>query len=201
MTREELRALGLTEEQIEGVMKSHGQDVQALNSQIATNATTIATLQAQVTQNNQANQQNQQSQQNQANIQQDNNETNDEVVKLQQQLANMQAEMNRKDIAVYASTKGLSGDAVNNIVNQFGDSDVDAAKKAIDSLSQLLADSNKQAIADFEKQSQKNTPGVGTSKSSDSDKQTSAETIASNLFGASNDNSTSVISHYLSGGK
>lgn len=197
MTREQLRALGLTDEQIEGVMREHGIDVQALNNQIATSAATIATLQGQIAQNQQS-QQEPQNQQNQSN--QINNESNEEVTTLREQLANMQSEMNKKDIAVYASSKGLSGDTVDTIVKQFGASDVDAAKKAIDSLSQLLSDSNKQAIADFEKNSQNNTPGVGGSTSSGSDNKTSAENIASNLFGASK-NSTSVISHYLSGGK
>ena len=44
MDRESLRAMGLTEEQIESVMKSHGQSTQSLQAQIAQNNLEMARL-------------------------------------------------------------------------------------------------------------------------------------------------------------
>lgn len=48
MKREELKQLGLTDEQVEAVIASHGQTVQSLNSQIATLEQSETDLQAQV---------------------------------------------------------------------------------------------------------------------------------------------------------
>ncbi|TYU82176.1 hypothetical protein FZX01_15915 [Listeria monocytogenes] len=48
MKREDLKALGLTDEQIESVMTAHGQSVQSLNTQIATLQQSEKELQSQV---------------------------------------------------------------------------------------------------------------------------------------------------------
>ncbi|MGL9971559.1 phage scaffolding protein [Enterococcus sp. DIV1420a] len=48
MKREDLKALGLTDEQIESVMTAHGQSVQSLNTQVATLQQSEKELQSQV---------------------------------------------------------------------------------------------------------------------------------------------------------
>ena len=44
MTREQLKALGLTDEQIEGVMKQHGIDTQGFNATLTQNNTELTRL-------------------------------------------------------------------------------------------------------------------------------------------------------------
>lgn len=48
MKREELKALGLTDEQVEGVMAGHGRTVQSLNTQIEASKADITSLQSQL---------------------------------------------------------------------------------------------------------------------------------------------------------
>lgn len=145
MTREQLLALGYTEEQVNQIMSLHGQATQSLRATVGQHEATINTL------NNQLSQ-----------LQSKNPPTEPEpddpaLAEAQKQIAELRAEMNRKDIAVYASSKGLSGEQAENVLKAFG-TDVELAKSAIDSISQIISDSNKTAIADFEKQNLQTTP-------------------------------------------
>ena len=147
MTREQLLALGYTEEQVNQIMSLHGQATQSLRATISQNETTINTLNGKLTQ----------IQNQQQNPPEPTPPENPELVEAQKQIAELRAEMNRKDIAVYASSKGLTGEQAENVLKAFG-TDVELAKSAIDSISQIISDSNKTAIADFEKQNLQTTP-------------------------------------------
>lgn len=144
MTREQLLALGYTEEQVNQIIALYGQATQTLRATVGQHEETINALNGQLTQL-----QNQQTEPTPP--------ENPELAEAQKQIAELRAEMNRKDIAVYASTKGLSGEQAENVLKAFG-TDVDLAKTAIDSISQIISDSNKTAIANFEKQNLRDTP-------------------------------------------
>lgn len=147
MTREQLLALGYTEEQVNQIMSLHGQATQSLRATVEQHEATINTLNGKLS----VFQSQQQTQT------EPTPPENPELAEAQKQIAELRAEMNRKDIAVYASTKGLTGEQAENVLKAFG-TDVDLAKSAIDSISQIISDSNKTAIADFEKQNLQTTP-------------------------------------------
>ena len=147
MTREQLLALGYTEEQVNQIMSLHGQATQSLRATVGQHEATINTLNGQLS----ALQSQKQTQTEPAPPE------NPELAEAQKQIAELRAEMNRKDIAVYASAKGLTGEQAENVLKAFG-TDVELAKSAIDSISQIISDSNKTAIADFEKQNLQTTP-------------------------------------------
>lgn len=147
MTREQLLALGYTEEQVNQIMSLHGQATQSLRATVGQHEATINALNGQLS----ALQSQQQTQT------ESTPPENPELAEAQKQIAELRAEMNRKDIAVYASAKGLTGEQAENVLKAFG-TDVELAKSAIDSISQIISDSNKTAIADFEKQNLQITP-------------------------------------------
>lgn len=153
MTREALRALGYTDEQVEQIMRLHGQGVQALQATAAQNAAEITRLRAIETEYNQF--------RNQPPANPAPPEPqNPELAQALQQIADLQKEMNRKDIAVYAGGKGLSGEQVENVLKAFAD-DVELAKAAIDSISQIISDTDKAARDAEKKALLANTPNPG----------------------------------------
>lgn len=147
MTREQLLALGYTEEQVNQIMALHGQATQTLRATVGQHEATINTLNGQLSA----------LQTKQSKPDETTPPENPELAEAQKQIAELRAEMNRKDIAVYASAKGLTGEQAENVLKAFG-TDVELAKSAIDSISQIISDSNKTAIADFEKQNLQSTP-------------------------------------------
>lgn len=147
MTREQLLALGYTEEQVNQIMSLHGQATQSLRATVGQHEATINTLNSQLSAL-----QNQQQTQTEPTLPE-----NPEVTELKKEIEALRSESNRKDIAVYASAKGLTGEQAENVLKAFG-TDVELAKSAIDSISQIISDSNKTAIADFEKQNLQTTP-------------------------------------------
>ena len=158
MTREQLLALGYTEEQVNQIMSLHGQATQSLRATVGQHEATINTLNGQLSAL-----QNQQPAQTEPTPPE-----NPEVVELKKEIEALRSESNRKDIAVYASAKGLTGEQAENVLKAFG-TDVELAKSAIDSISQIISDSNKTAIADFEKQNLQTTPNPGGAPGSDVD--------------------------------
>lgn len=191
MTREQLLALGFTEEQVNSIMALHGQATQNLRGQITT-----LTNDLNVARNNQAaNQSASNTTQQQGNSGDDN-----EMETLRQQIANLQRENARKDIEAYAVAKGLTGDQVKNILNAFGEN-VDVAKQAIDSIGQIISD-NRTAAAREKEQELANgatNPGGGNAGSSNSDEKSNAEKIAERMFGGKKQ-SNDILSHYVNGG-
>ena len=146
MTREELRALGLTDEQVESVMKSHSQVTNTLYQTITQKDAEVAGLKALKKELDEL-----------KGKQEPEPEPKDpKVQELEEKLANMKKEMDKKDIAAYASEKGISGEQAKNILEAF--TDVTLAKSAIDSISQMITDSNNAARDDEKKKIQKDTP-------------------------------------------
>lgn len=151
MTREQLLALGLSEEQVNQIMALHGQATQGLNATITQNNSELQRLRGIEADYNKLKNQPSPEPAPEPEPQ------NPELAEAQRQIAELRREMNRKDIAVYASSKQLSGEQAENILKAFAD-DVEAAKSAIDSISQIITESNKTAIANYEKQNLHNTP-------------------------------------------
>ena len=174
MTRDGLLALGYTEEQVNQIIALYGQATQSLRATISQNEATINTLNGKLTQ----------IQNQQQNTPEPTPPENPELVEAQKQIAELRAEMNKKDIAVYASSKGLSGEQAENLLKGLG-TDVESAKLAIDSISQIISESNKTAIANFEKQNLQTTPNPDgtTGKGSDGDKPEDVKNAESIVFG------------------
>ncbi len=189
MTREQLLAMGFTEEQVNQIMALHGQATQSLRATVGQHETTIATLNGQIAQL-----QNQNPTPTEPTPQPSDNP---ELAEAQKQIALLREEMNRKDISVYASSKGLSGEQAENILKAFG-SDVEVAKSAIDSISQIISDTDKSA-RDAEKQALLNNTPNPSGNPADNDSKSTAEKLASKHFSGQKQ-SNDVLSHYVAGG-
>ena len=190
MNREELRAMGLTEEQIESVMKSHGQSTQSLQAQIAQNNLEMARLRG-VEMEYTAFKANKPKEE-------PKKAEDPAMLEAQRQIAELRSEMNRKDIANYALSKGISGEQSANILLAFGDN-VESAKLAIDSISQIISDTDKSA-RDSEKQMWLNgTPNPSGNVTPPANEPTQAEQIALALgksANATNKQSEAIIASY-----
>ena len=109
--------------------------------------------------------------------------------------------MNKKEIANYALSRGISGEQSANILLAFGDN-VESAKLAIDSISQIISDTDKSA-RDSEKQAWlNNTPNPNSVAVQPQGNQLSqAEQIALSLgknANATNKDSEAIIASYKS---
>lgn len=87
----------------------------------------------------------------------------DDLESLRNQIAQLQRENVQKDIRAYAAEKGLKGEQADKILASFQDN-LDAAKVAIDSMTEIISESNKTAIADYEKKNLHDTPNPGGGK-------------------------------------
>lgn len=193
MNREELRALGMTEEQIEAVMKSHGQSTQSLQAQIAQNNLEMARLRGVEVEFNNFKAQTPK--------QEPKKQENPELLEAQRQIAELRSDMNRKEIANYALSKGINAEQSANILIALGDN-VEAAKLAIDSIGQIISNTDKSA-RDSEKQMLLNsTPNPsGMAYQPQAETQSSAEQIALSLgksANATNKDSEAIIASYKS---
>jgi len=190
MDRESLRQLGLTDEQIEAVMKSHGQSTQSLQAQIAQNNLEMARLRG-VEMEYTAFKANKPKEE-------PKKVEDPAMLEAQRQIAELRSEMNRKDIANYALSKGISGEQSANILLAFGDN-VESAKLAIDSISQIISDTDKSA-RDSEKQMLlNNTPNPGGNVTPPANEPSPAEQIALALgksANATNKQSEAIIASY-----
>ena len=81
----------------------------------------------------------------------------DDLESLRNQIEQLQRENVQKDIRAYAAEKGLKGEQADKILASFQDN-LDAAKVAIDSMTEIISESNKTAIADYEKKNLYGTP-------------------------------------------
>jgi hypothetical protein len=193
MDRESLRAMGLTEEQIESVMKSHGQSTQNLQAQIAQNNLEMARLRGVEVEFNNFKAQTPK--------QEPKKQENPELLEAQRQIAELRSDMNRKEIANYALSKGINAEQSANILIALGDN-VEAAKLAIDSIGQIISNTDKSA-RDSEKQMLLNsTPNPsGMAYQPQAETQSSAEQIALSLgksANATNKDSEAIIASYKS---
>ena len=188
MTREELRALGLTDEQVESVMKSHSQVTNTLYQTITQKDAEVAGLKALKKELDEL-----------KGKQEPEPEPKDpKVQELEEKLANMKKEMDKKDIAAYASEKGISGEQAKNILEAF--TDVTLAKSAIDSISQMITDSNNAARDDEKKKIQKDTPNPKGDTGKIDDKPEDVKNMETISFGT-NAPSEDMKNHYVLGGK
>lgn len=152
MTRDSLRALGISDEQVEQIMKLHGQSTQALQAAITQGAAEITRLKGVETEYEKLKAQPPVD----PLIIKDIPE-NPELQKALDRVASLESEMRKKDIAVYASSKGLTGEQAKSILDALGDN-VELANKAIDSISQIISDTDKTARDDEKKALLNGTP-------------------------------------------
>lgn len=128
-------------------------------------------------------------------------EPDGEIAKLQEQIAQLEKESARKDIRAYAAEKGITGEKVENVLSVFLD-DVEKAKTAIDSLSEIITDRETTAAKNKEKEiadGSKN-PGGGDPKPKDDKEKTEAEKTAESIgksMAESSKASKAVLDSYL----
>ena len=123
----------------------------------------------------------------------------DEIQNLTQQIEQLKRENVQKDIRAYAAEKGLTGEQAETILSAF-QSDLELAKKSIDSMSEII--SAKEAAAAQAKEQEiaagSTNPGGGTGNPGDEGK-TNAEKIASKMFSGESGEKTDIIDYYLGG--
>ena len=120
----------------------------------------------------------------------------DDLESLRNQIEQLQRENVQKDIRAYAAEKGLKGEQADKILASFQDN-LDTAKVAIDSMTEIISESNKTAIADYEKKNLDGTPNPDGGKGGD-DKKSTAEKIAEKMFSGQKQENN-ILSHYLGG--
>ena len=98
-----------------------------------------------------------------------NPEQDKEMELLRQKIAQLESENAKKDILAYATSKGLSGENVANVLAAYGDN-VDSAKSSIDAICSIIsARETAAATAKEQENAKKQTnPGGGTAGSGDS---------------------------------
>lgn len=124
----------------------------------------------------------------------------EELANMRRQIEDLQRENARKDILAYAVSKGLTGEQVQKVLDAFTDN-VDAAKSAIDSIGQIISENRESAAREKEQEIAGNAgnPGGGSGNPGGDGEKSSAEKIASKLFGAKKEQGN-ILSHYVSGG-
>lgn len=183
MTREQLLALGLTEEQVNQIMSMHGTATQNLRTQ-------VTTLTGQLETARNANPP--------ANPPSNPEPENQELTNALNRIKELEDDNRRKDVLAYATSKGLLGEQAENILKAFGDS-IDSAKGAIDSISQIISDNRTAAAQEKEQEIARNAsnPGGGSGGEGGKEK-SSAEKIATKLFKARKEQEN-ILSHYVGG--
>lgn len=184
MKREELIAMGISEENADKIMADYGSTVQKANAkaeQYKAKANKADELQTQLDELNSQNM------------------TELEKATTALETANQKiAELEKKDTVrtqrANAMEKfGLTAEQASKVVTDDGATDYDV-------LGQIFADSKKTAIAEYEKQKLDNTPNPGGTKvGSDNEKNEAekiAERIGKNLAGT-NENAKSIVDSYL----
>lgn len=182
MTREQLLALGFTEEQVNQIMQLHGTATQNLRTQVTTLTGQLEAARNTNPENPPANPE----------------PENQELTNALNRIKELENENRRKDVLAYATSKGILGEKADNVLKAFGD-DLELAKSAIDSISQIISDNRAAAAQEKEQEIAQNAsnPGGGSGGGSGEEK-TSAEKIATKLFGGQKQEN-SILSHYVGG--
>lgn len=149
MTREQLKALGLTEEQIDSIMGMHGKATQGLQAQLATQNAILIKAQADL--------KTLQEQAKDKPKDEPTPEVSPEMKALQDQIAQLQADNRLKDLRAYASDNKITGEQADAIINAFGD-DLEIGKSAIDSIAKMIASTAENVKLETEKSLLKGTP-------------------------------------------
>lgn len=111
-----------------------------------------------------------------------------ELETLRNQIAQLQKENVQKDIRAYAAEKGLTGEQAESVLAGF-QTDLEAAKKAIDSIAQIISDKETAAATAKEQELLKSTPnpGGGTGGNSGNEKPEDVRNAESISFGSKAD--------------
>lgn len=184
MKREELIAMGISEENADKIMADYGSTVQKANAkaeQYKEKANKADELQTQLDELNSQNM------------------TELEKATTALETANQRiAELEKKDTVrtqrANAMEKfGLTAEQASKVVTDDGATDYDV-------LGQIFADSKKTAIAEYEKQKLDNTPNPGGTKGGSYSEKTEAEKIADRIgknLAGTNENAKSIVDSYL----
>lgn len=89
-----------------------------------------------------------------------NPEPDDQTRALQERIEQLERENVQKDIRAYAAEKGLTGEQAESVLAGF-QTDYEAAKKAIDSIAQIISDKETAAATAKEQELLKGTPNPG----------------------------------------
>lgn len=190
MTREQLLAMGISEEQVNQIMALHGQATQGLNATIQQNNTELQRLRGvEIDYNTLLTQQQTQQQNNEPEPQ------NPELASALQRIAELESENRRAEILAYASSNGLSGDKVTNILTAFGDN-VESAKSAIDSISQIISDTDTSARADEKQKLLNDTPNPNGGQGGNDDKPADVANVEGIAFGGLSENAQASRDYY-----
>lgn len=113
-----------------------------------------------------------------------NPEPDDQTRALQERIEQLERENVQKDIRAYAAEKGLTGEQAESVLAGF-QTDYEAAKKAIDSIAQIISDKETAAATAKEQELLKGTPnpGGGTGGDPGSDKPEDVKNAESISFG------------------
>lgn len=183
MKREELKAMGLTDEQVEQIMSDLGKNIQKANSmaeKYKEDAEKVAELQRQLDEINNANL---------SEIEKANKLVEDSNKKVAELESKLKAQETRSDLA----TIGIVGEDADKIIEG-----LNGGKLDIGILGTFISNREKQAVADFEKKSLESTPNPKGGKGADDTKSEAekvAEMIAPNI-GGSSQNTASIIDSY-----
>ena len=182
MKREELIAMGISEENADKIMADHGSTVQKANAkaeQYKEKANKADELQTQLDELNSQNM--------------------TEVEKATKALesANQKiAELEKRDVirtqrANAMEKFGLTAEQASKVVTDDGATDYEV-------LGQIFAESKKSAIAEYEKQKLDGTPNPGGSAGGSGEEKTTAEKIAEKMFSGQKQENN-ILSHYVGG--
>lgn len=117
-----------------------------------------------------------------------NPEPDDQTRALQERIEQLERENVQKDIRAYAAEKGLTGEQAESVLAGF-QTDYEAAKKAIDSIAQIISDKETAAATAKEQELLKGTPnpGGGTGGNPGNDKPEDVKNAESISFGSKAD--------------
>lgn len=187
MSREDLRAMGLTEEQVNSIMAMNGKSIQSVQSQLASAQANYTKLSSDFDAMKEK----------YKNVEIP-KEISPEMKALQEQVEQLKAEARVKDLRAYLNGKSISGDNAEAIINAFG-SDFDKATVAIDMIAKLISDTTETTKKETEKSLMQSTPnpqGVGNSGSDNNSKPDDVKNAESIVFASKGSNAQSAQDYY-----
>lgn len=122
----------------------------------------------------------------------------EEIRKLQEQIATLQKENIKKDIKAYAAEKGLTGEQAEKVLSAFQDN-LEVAKGAIDSMSQIISDKETAAAQKKEQEIADGSlnPGGGSGKGGKDDEKPEDVKNAENIFFGNRQEKQDVRDYYV----
>lgn len=121
-----------------------------------------------------------------------------EMEKLKKQIADLQKENVKKDIRAYAAEKGLTGEQAEKVLGALQD-DLEAAKTAIDSMSQIISDKETAAAQKKEQEIANGSmnPGGGTGGTNKNDEKPEDVKNAESIYFGEKQGEQSMKDYYL----